>query len=66
MENLNNMAGGYETYNDNCPSPLKGCFNQDGNNYAWLKFPHPEESERYDYFALFFAKPFQEFPQLVA
>ena len=52
MENLNNMAGGYETYNDNCPSPLKGCFNQDGNNYAWLKFPHPEESERYDYFAL--------------
>ena len=52
MENLNNMAGGYETSNDDCPPPLKGCFIQDGNNYAWLKFPHPDQSDEYDYFAL--------------
>ena len=23
MKNLNNMSGGYETSNENCPSPLK-------------------------------------------
>jgi hypothetical protein len=52
MENLNNMAGGYETSNENCPSPLKGCFTQDDIHYGWVKFPHPDESEDYDYFAL--------------